>query len=197
VWLAGALLTSVDASLFSAASRVALQLTFVILAIQVAFSPAISRLWHRMDRVALEKLLRTGTTVGALGVAVAMLPILVAPGLIMSVLFGSEFGSGSTTLVILSIGSAFSIFGGLCSTALIMTGHEGSQSTAAAITLVTRALLGFALFQLIGPIGIALSSLAANASMNFTLAAITRKRLRVTPWPTARPEFAVLRDTQA
>lgn len=197
IWLAGFLMGAVDSSLFSAAWRLSLQLSLVVFAMQVAFSPAISRLWHRGDHRRLEQVLRAGSTVGVAGLGLVLLPILIAPEPIMQLLFGQPFGAGAQFLVILSIGAAASAIGGLCSTALMMSDNEGVQAATFAVAALVRCLVGGLLFALWGPIGIAISSATVTLAINIATGLLLTKRMGLYGWPTVRPRLRILRDTQA
>jgi O-antigen/teichoic acid export membrane protein len=196
IWIGGAFLTAQDSSLYSASSRLAMQLLLAGIAVQVVFSPAVSRLWSRGEKEPLNQLLRTGATLATLGLAVGWIPMLVAPEEIMALLFGDQFRSAATILVILSLGSVINCLTGMCGTALTMSGHEGVPALVGGLTIVGRVLLGLLLVTEFGVIGLAVSAVVWSVVYNVALSMFALRRLGLNTWPTLRPRIRLLRQTE-
>jgi O-antigen/teichoic acid export membrane protein len=196
IWIGGAFLTAVDSSYYSASMRLAMQLLLVGIAVQVVFSPAVSRLWSRGEQVPLQRLLRTGATLATVGMVVGWLPILIAPGEVMGLMFGAEFRDAAAVLLILTVGSLVNCLTGMCGTALMMSGHEGVPALLGGITVAGRFVVGLILVQQFGIIGLAVSAVAFTILFNVALSVFALKRLGLNTWPTLKPRMGLLRQTE-
>ncbi len=194
IWIAAAVLTAVGVSQFSAAQRLSVLLAAPLVSLSVVFSPVVSRLVGRDDE-RLERLLRTGATFAACITAVIWIPMLVAPGWILGVVFGAGFEEAAPILLLLTIGNWVGILTGLCGTALTMSRHESAVATAQWVAVVLRVLLGTAAGLAFGPV--ALGASAALVSVGFYLAIwiSTRRRMGMWTHPTLRPDVRLLRQT--
>jgi O-antigen/teichoic acid export membrane protein len=196
IWIGGAFLTAVNSSFYSASMRLAMQLLLVGIAVQVVFSPAVSRLWGRGEKGPLQRLLRTGATLATLGMVVGWLPILVAPREVMGLIFGGEFRDAALVLVILSVGSLVNCLTGMCGTALMMSGHEGVPAFMGGITVVGRLVVGLVLVSAFGLVGLAVSAVLFTIVYNVALSVFAARRLGLNTWPTLRPRLGLLRQTE-
>ena len=142
IWMAGLLLTALDTSLFSSAQRLSLLIVTPLIALQVVFAPLCARLLHQGRTQDLERVLRTGATVAAVGTAFLWLPILVAPGMSLTLVFGAQFSAAAAVLVVLSLGNVVNVLTGLSAVALTMSHREGVAARIQVVALVARLVTG-------------------------------------------------------
>jgi O-antigen/teichoic acid export membrane protein len=195
IWIAGLVLTSLDTSLFSAAQRLALLLAVPLTSIQIVFAPVTARMLLSGDMVKLERLLRTGGTLAAIVTAVAWVPMLLAPGPLLDVVYGAGFAGGATALFALTVGSMANVASGLCGTALTMSHHEGSVAGVQVVACVVRIALGVAAAAIWGLDGLAATAAAVTITMYFAMWRLAKVRLGLRTEPTLRPRLGLVRRT--
>lgn len=196
IWMAGLLLSALDTSLFSSAQRLSLLIVTPLIALQVVFSPLAARLLHQGDTRALERVLRTGATVAALGTALLWVPTLVAPGPVLTLVFGEQFSAAAAVLVVLSLGNAVNVLTGLSGVALTMSHREGVAARIQVVTLVLRVAVGTGAALTWGLWGLAISS-AAISTLSYTVMWWrARSLVGVSTHVTLRPDLRLLRSTQ-
>lgn len=193
IWVAGFVLAATDNSLFGSAQRLAALLVIPLTSVQIVFLPSISRLAAAGDRDLLTRVLRTGALL-AFGVSLAVaLPMLIAPGPVLSTVFGSEFAGAAALLVVLVLGALATALAGLPGPALSMSHNEGAVATANWIALAVRVPLGVLAAMFFGVWGLAVVGAAVTAMRSAGLWLRTRQLVGVNTLPTLRPSLAVLR----
>ena len=195
VWIAAFVLTAYDTSMFGAAQRLAVVIAFPLIAIQVVFSPVVSRLWGDGDVIHLQRVLRTGATF-AVGLAVVVsLPMVIAPGWVLDLVFGEPFSDGAVVLAMFAVAHLANAVTGLCGATLSMTHHEGAAALIMTVDLVVRLCLGVALALAFGLGGLAISVAVIGIGLNSALWVATLRLVGVNTLPTLRPSLALLRRT--
>ena len=192
IWLAGLLLSRLDASLFAASHRLALLLAISVMSLGVVFGPVVSRLQGRDDEL-LERLVRTGATLASLVTAVLWVPMLLAPGFLLEVVFGDPFRAGAPMLVLLTLGGVANVLTGLCAVALTMSRHEAVVARMQWVGVVARLALGTTGGLLWGGPGLALAAALVSVGMSVSLWRLSIGRLGLKTHPTLRPEPRLLR----
>ena len=195
LWIAALLLIDSQASLFSAAQRLALLLAIPLTSVQVVFAPVAARMLASGDTVRLQRVLRTGGTFAALVSAVLLLPMLTLPGPVLGVVFGSRFEPAATVLFLLTLGIAANVLSGLCGTALTMSHREGFVAGVQATGVAMRILVGGAAAHVFGLTGLAVAATVITALTYLTLWLSARRMLSLWTHPTLRPSLGVLRRT--
>lgn len=196
IWMAGLLLSALDTSLFSAAQRLALLIVVPLIALQVVFAPLCARLLHQGDTERLERVLRTGATVAALGTVVLWLPTVLTPEVVLGVVFGQQFSAAAGVLVVLSLGNLVNVLTGLSGVALTMSHREGAAATIQVATLLLRVVVGTIAALVWGVWGLAVSSAAISTLSFAAMWWRARVLVGVSTHVTLRPEFGLLRSTQ-
>ncbi|MBA2767647.1 MAG: lipopolysaccharide biosynthesis protein [Sporichthyaceae bacterium] len=195
IWLAAFVLTAAQVSQFSAAQRLSVLLSVPLVSLGVVFSPVVSRLVDHDDG-RLEKLLRTGAT-AAIGItAVAWIPMLVAPGWLLGVVYGEGFAGAAPILVLLTFGSFANVWSGMCGTALTMSRHESVVATVQWVAVVLRIVVGSATAMLFGMAGLGASAASITVIVYLALWVTTRRRMGLWTHPTLRPSLRLMRQTQ-
>lgn len=194
IWLAAFVLTAAQVSLFSAAQRLSVLLAVPLVSLGVVFSPVVSRLVDQDDQ-RLERLLRTGATMAVAVTAVVWIPMLVAPGWLLGVVYGTEFADAAPVLVLLTLGSFANVLSGMCGTALTMSRHESAVATVQWVAVVLRIVLGVAAAMIFGVAGLGASAALVTVGLYVALWVTTRRRMGLWTHPTLRPSLRLLRQT--
>lgn len=197
IWLAGLLLASTDASLFAAAQRMALLLSVPLTALQVVFAPVAARMLASGETPRLEQVLRTGATMAAAVSSVLWLPMLLAPGPVLELVYGDAFGDAALTLFVLTLGYALVVVSGLGGIVLTMSHHEGVVARVQSVSVALRVLVGAIAAQLAGRTGLAVSAALLTALTTVVLWMQIRSRLGIWAHITLRPRLSVIRNTRS
>ena len=193
LWLAASLLSAGATSLFAAAQRLAQLLLVPNAALQAVFSPAFARLVLKDEKGYLQPLVRAGATVASVAAAVAWLPMVVAPTLVLGWVYGDGFEAAAIAVVLLSTGYFLNSASGPSTALLSMAHHEGDVAVIKWCTLAARAVAGVICASLWGFTGLAASACAVMVLGYATSWWLVRKRLAISTLPTLRPALSVLR----
>lgn len=150
---------------FATAQRTAMLTSFVLFAVNTIAAPKFAVMYSAGD---IQGLKRMALVSVRLMLAVSLpitLFIFMFPEWIMS-LFGDEFTSAATALMILATGQFINIATGSVGYLLSMTGHERSVRDNVLISGVISVVLGLTLIPLLGVIGAATAYACGVASQN-------------------------------
>ncbi|WP_299057095.1 lipopolysaccharide biosynthesis protein [uncultured Nocardioides sp.] len=196
IWLAGLLLTAVDTSMFSAGQRLALLLVLPLTALQVVLAPVVARARAgATERSELERLVRTGATVATALALVLALPIMVAPGLVVGLVFGDGFSRAVPVLLLVSLGSLGNVASGMAGTTLSMLGREDVAARVQWTGVVLRVGLGVPAALVGGLLGLTISALLVSSIVPTVMWWRSRRALGIATHVTLRPELSLLRRT--
>ncbi len=192
LWICSLLLPASTASLFAAGQRLAQLLLIPMTAMQVVFSPAISRLSADPDRGKLQRLVRTGSTLATALVGIACIPMLVVPTLPLDLVFGEAFRDAAPVLVLLAGAYFMNAVSGMSGITLSMTHHEGYVARVQWIGVVCRVALGaFAAWQF-GLVGVAVTSSVVTVLVYALMWFHARSHVGVVTHATLRPHVRLL-----
>jgi O-antigen/teichoic acid export membrane protein len=196
LWLAALVLSRTDTSMFSAGLRMAQLLMLPMTALQVVFAPALARLTHDASRRhAAERLLRTGATVAFVLTMGVLLPMLVAPHLVVRVVYGPGFADAVPLLLLLCIGFVVNVLMGLSGTTLSMAGREGVGAKVQWVGVGLRCLLAYPAAKWGGAAWLAAEASLVSSFVFIFMWVRTRQVLGVSTHVTVRPDLQVLRQT--
>jgi O-antigen/teichoic acid export membrane protein len=195
LWLAGLVLSRFDTSMFGAAQRLAMLLVIPLTSLQTVFAPVVSRLIVRDDDNRLEPLLRTGATLATVATAVAWVPMLLAPGLLMTTVFGASFDDAAPILVLLTLGNVANVFVGLCGTVLIMSHHEGVVASVQWGGVIARLGLGVVAALMFGAVGLGVTAATVTVAVYAAMWVTTRKIEGLSTQLTLRPSLRLIKET--
>jgi O-antigen/teichoic acid export membrane protein len=196
IFIAAALLSNTDTSMYSAGQRLALLLVVPLTSIQVVFSPVIARLAVQPDKQdTLQSLLRTGATVATAMTIVVALPILVAPGFVLDKVYGPGFEGAVPVVLLLSIGFIVNVVTGMAGSTLSMLGREGVTASTQWTGAVLRVVLGVLAAYWAGLAGLTCSALVVSVLIFISMWLRTRKTVGFFTHATIRPELGLLRRT--
>ena len=150
---------------FATAQRTAMLTSFVLFAVNTIAAPKFAVMYSAGDMQGLKRMALVSVRL-MLAVALPItLFIFMCPEWIMS-LFGDEFTSAATALMILATGQFINIATGSVGYLLSMTGHERSVRDNVLISGVISVGLGLTLIPLFGVIGAATAYACGVASQN-------------------------------
>lgn len=196
IWLAGLLLTAVDTSMFSAGQRLALLLVLPLTALQVVLAPVVARARAGVgERSELERLVRTGASVATVLALVLALPVAVAPGLVVELVFGDGFSRAVPVLLLVSLGSLGNVASGMAGTTLSMLGREDVAARVQWSGVVLRVALGVPAALAGGLLGLTISALLVSTIVPTVMWWRSRRALGIATHVTLRPELSLLRRT--
>jgi O-antigen/teichoic acid export membrane protein len=192
LWLAGAILSAGATSLFAAGQRIGHLLLIPSTSLQIVFSPALARLAKKGDHGQLEPLVRTAATVSSAASGVLWVPIMLVPGLVLTIVFGEGFEAAAPVLMLLASGYLLNSISGMSATTLSMAHHEGDVALINWCAVVLRLISGVVCAGLWGVTGLAASS-AAIATLHYAASwSAVRWRLSISTHATLRPKLALL-----
>lgn len=157
-----------DIAIFSAASRIVILATFMLMAVNSIAAPMISELYYAQQREALQSILRFSAKIITVFTVCTTLAIAVFGRVILN-LFGSEFVDAYSILLILLVGQTIKTLMGPASFLLNLTGHQNLTTKVMAITVLISLLLNLLLIPIWGVFGAALASCIILVTWNITL----------------------------
>jgi len=193
LWVAGALLSAGDTSLYAAAQRTAHVLTISSGSLTVVFSPALARLAKRDDHAQMEPLVRTASTVSTIVSCLLWIPMMVAPTLVLSVIFGTGFEGAAPALMFLATAMLLNSISGMSATTLSMAHHEGDVVWINWTAAILRVVVGVICASTWGITALAASSCAIASLHYFASWSAVRWRLSISTHATFRPKLSLLR----
>jgi O-antigen/teichoic acid export membrane protein len=165
VLLVGALATTTDAGIYSAASRWLIGGTFVVFAINQAFQPQISAMLARAEGGRARALFQSATAWAVALVWPLYLTVAIFGPVLIRV-FGRGFDQGADALVILAVGGMIGAACGPVDMVLLMGGRSSATMLSAAIGLTVNIGVNVALVPRYGFVGAAWAWSATIASTN-------------------------------
>jgi len=166
--------------IYTAANRAPELITFCLLAASASLSPAVASLYAKRDMARLQRVVTRGARIVLVG-SLVVGGAFVVFGRWFLLLFGPDFVSGHTTLVILSISRILSASLGAVGMLLVMTGHERDVARAVAVGFVLNVALDWLLIPVLGMNGAAIGSASSMMVWNGILVAQVWRRLRINP----------------
>lgn len=163
--LVGLLLGNTEVAYFTAAQRVAMLISFVLVAVNAVLAPSFARLHFDADSERLGEVVKASSRV-LFVVGIALLAvILLFAGQIM-LLFGQEFIDASLILQILAFGQFLKIITGSVGNLLQMTGNEYLLGKNLCFSAVLALFFCFLLIPQYGAVGAACASAIAVGTQN-------------------------------
>lgn len=186
----GAFKDVASVGVYSAALRGASIIPLLLNMAVIAAAPTFAGLYNEGKRDELKRFfvqISRSAWLGGLPVAMGLLLF----GRWFLRLYGAEFVSGQTALVILSLGQLVNIAAGPVATLLVMTGHERDAIIGMALSTAANFLLSVSLIPLWGINGAAIAAATGLGLWNLVLLWYVWKRLAIAP---AIPGFNWLRS---
>ena len=152
----GAWAVSSDVGIFGVASRMALLISFILVAVNSISAPKFSALYHQGRVEELAYVARKTSFLLTL-IAVPVFIVYVFFADFLMAIFGSEFVAGSNILIILSLGQVFNVLTGSVGYLLTMTGNEAVMRNNLIFCAVINLILCLTLIPVYGVTGAAVA----------------------------------------
>jgi len=178
VIMLGAIKGPEAAGIYNVASRGALLITFVMMAVNSALAPTVASLYTIRDLVRLQRIITISvriTTLLALPIGIFFMFF----GYWYLLLFGKGFTGGQLPLTILSAGQLFNVAMGSVGLLLTMTGHEREAAMGLGIGAVTNVILNAALIPYWGAEGAAVATVTSVILWNVLLVIIVYRKVGI------------------
>jgi O-antigen/teichoic acid export membrane protein len=156
---------NVAVSQFALASRTAMLITFVLVAVNTVAQPKFAELYARGHMDSLAVTAYKATLLMTACATPVVLVFLVAPELVMSA-FGADFAGSGTALQILSIGQFVNVATGSVGILLVMSGQEREYRNVQIVAACVVLALNVALIPGWGAVGAAIATAAALIVQN-------------------------------
>ena len=181
----GAWATSAEVGVFGIASRIAMLVSFVLVAVNSVTAPRFAAHHATGNTQALRKVARDAALVMALVAAPPFLVFMVFAPQVMA-LFGAQFSEGASLLQIVAVGQYVNVVTGSVGMLLVMTGHESTMRNIMAASAGIILLLNVILVPLLGAVGAALAFALVLIVQNVAAAYYVWRRLGFNPLPLIR-----------
>lgn len=192
LWLGAAMLTAPEASLFAAAQRLGRLLVIPATSLSIVFSPAVSRLAKAGNPRQLELLVRTASSVATVLSGVLWVPMVLAPHLVLRIVFSDTFAPAASALILISTGYLLNSVSGMSGTTLSMSHHEGDMAVISWCVVAARVVSGVVAASLGGPVALAASSAMISVLFYSATWTTVRRRLAISTHATLRPRLSLL-----
>lgn len=180
--LVGVWMPASDVALYNVAHRTAFLTTIVLASVNSIAAPKFAELYHAGNLAALGATARNSARMMLL-LAVPVLAFFVAAPSFVMALFGSEFVTGSTLLVILAIGQFVNVSTGSVGLVLIMSGREKVARNNVAVAATLNVVLQVVLIPRYGALGAAIATSVSIAMLNLSAAYLVHRELGIMTLP--------------
>lgn len=154
----GYFLPASDVGVYQAVAQSSILFAAIVGAFSTIFSPMIADLQQRGETEELGELFKVSTKWGLYMSLPVFLVICLIPGEVIGVLFGSEYKSGSVSLVILAVGQLINVGSGSVGLMMVMSGNQRLWLWTAGLMLPVNIALNVLLIPQLGLSGAALAS---------------------------------------
>jgi len=149
--------TAEELGIYSAVSRTVLMTSLILVAMNSITAPKYAKLYKNMDLKGIEKLSQNSSSILLSLIIIPTAILLIFPEWILG-WYGSEFTTGVTMLMVLTIGQALNVACGSVGYILSMSGKERIMQRIVFTTAVINIILSLILVQNFGAFGVALAT---------------------------------------
>jgi len=174
--------TTEETGIFGAATRLAMLLTFFLIAVNTVIAPKFAALFNEGEMETLAGIARKSALFISLAASPVFILFIVAGDWVMSV-FGPGFEAGGQVLTILAAGEAVNSLTGPVGFILIMSGRERDARNVAVFSGVLLLALSVFLIPKYGMLGAAAATATAVVTSNMLLAWLVWRRLGIVTVP--------------
>jgi O-antigen/teichoic acid export membrane protein len=179
ILLMGLLSSTAEVGLLRVAMSTAVISAIPVTVVNAVVLPSFSKLHASGNNKQLQQLVTHSARLQFSGVFLLTLPLLLAAGPLLSIVFGSAFAPAATTLQILAAGQLISAGFGPNAALLNMTGHERRVTRAVLSALLVNVMLLVVLGRSFGGVGAAIAIVAGQTCWNLFLWLDARRLLSV------------------
>jgi O-antigen/teichoic acid export membrane protein len=191
LWILGAFRPQEEVAVYGAASRLVALIVMPLLITNLVLPPVIAEMYAEGETAKLERTLRAYSTISGVPSLLVLIAFVLLGGPILGLVYGSYYQSGTTVLVLLSVGKLAAVWSGSCGTVLQFTGHQSSMLR---INLLTSPLFIVGALLLVreyGPIGVASMTAAITVVQNVALVLVAKRKTGM--WTHVSLSFSPLR----
>ncbi len=170
----GSVLEDKTIGLYSAASRIAILITFVMTAVNTIGSPMLASAHYGGRPDQFHSIMRWAMLWSTLGALPLLGVMIVFPEFLLG-MFGDEFVEGANLLRILALGQFVNAATGLVGSALVMTGREREFAKATGISAAASLVGNLVAVTIWGALGAAIATSASIALYNLWLLLLVSK----------------------
>ncbi len=184
IFILGIWHSEADVGIFSAASRTAMLVAFILIALNSIAAPKFAALYSAGNMKALEATVRNSAIILTLFASPLLLLFIVFPGHVMGI-FGSQFTAGSSVLMIMSIGQFVNVITGSVGFLLMMSGNERLLMNNIAGSAFISLFLAFLLIPRYGMMGAAIATAISIIIRNIMASYSVYRAINIItiPWP--------------
>ncbi len=174
----GVVLNPQELAYVAVSQRVAMLLSFVLIAVNFILAPKLAGLYGNGDSEAAGVLAVRATRLMVLVSAPLAIAMLIFPELFLQ-LFGAEFVEARHVLQILAVGQLVNVVVGPVNYLLIMSGHELELRNNMIVSAALAVVLSLSLIPLWGALGAAVATSLAVGVQNLLSARSVKRKLKV------------------
>jgi O-antigen/teichoic acid export membrane protein len=183
----GRFLSAADTGIYQAASQLSVIFAVVLGSLNRIVIPMFANLLPKGDGRPIQEVFRLSTKWGIYLCAPVLIVLWIAPGLVLSSLYGAAYGRGATVLSVLLLGQVFNLATGPVGPLLILAGHQNLVLLLSSVALTLNIAL---LRLLIPPYGLLGAGIATSIALGaFFGAALLVARWKLGMWPYDRRNF--------
>lgn len=170
--------SSTNVGVFNAAYRTAFLISFILLAINSIAAPKFASLYKANDLVNLAIVARHAAYLGIALSLPILLIVIAVPELILSI-FGNEFISGSSVLIVLAVGQFINVVTGSVGFLLVMSGNERIMQNNLIFCAIIILCLNILFIPRYGILGAAYAASITMICQNIIALYFVRKKLKI------------------
>jgi O-antigen/teichoic acid export membrane protein len=154
-----------QAGLFGSALRLTLLMTFPQFILQTLVMPRFSRAFAHDDQKKVRRLFLLSIAYALVTSLPFLVPMMAAPGLVMSIIFGPEFAVGAPALFWLGLGQFVAAFGIPLNAMIAMGGNHKAMGRQGIVILAITFAAGFVIVPRYGAAGAAILTAFSNLAL--------------------------------
>ncbi len=174
--------TVYNVGIYESSLNLCILMTFVLDSFAFIILPVISELFSKNKIEEIRNIYKISTRWIFSAVFPVFLLLILFPGKILTTLFGSEFASGSTTLIILSLGYLVYITVGLTSQTITAIGKPKINFYYSFFAAISNILLNIILIPVYGMVGAAIAMTSSLLIQNILSINYLKKELQIKPY---------------
>jgi O-antigen/teichoic acid export membrane protein len=163
---------------YHVALKIAAITSFSLHALNSILAPKIAQSFHNGDEYGYKKMITFTTKFNFFITLFIVFAIIVLHKVVLGV-FGEEFLSGATVLIILCVGQLINSLSGSVGIILQMAGHQKAYQNIVLIALLLNIILNFILTPIYGAIGAAIATVISISTWNIIGAIYLKRKLNI------------------
>jgi O-antigen/teichoic acid export membrane protein len=179
IWILGALGSLKEVGIYGAASRLVLFVAMPLLIVNLVLPPIIAEMYAQGRTVALERTLRTFSTLSGVPSLLVLIVFMLLGGPILGLVYSKPiYHSDPAVLVLLILSAAklTAVWSGSCGMVLQFTGYQSSMLRVSVLTSPLFFVVAILATQRYGPVGVACAAGATTALQNVIMVLLAKRK---------------------